>query len=179
MRVCWFCQQVNGDTATTCVRCGTDISRQTTLPPSAYLERRLPDVVARRNASYRILLLLLPFVVALTLWFWLGFIPAIFKNAESVRRQQLAYNQRVIETALASCRADTGGVPTRRLEVLQQYGVKAGDLTPGADTTRWRGPYLPGGAFPANPYRAGDGPNGWDYFINGSEGSVLPRKVSR
>ena len=178
MRVCWYCQQVNGDTAERCGRCGMEITRQRPLPPTAYVARPLPDVVARRNRSARLLLVLLPFALALTLWFWLGFIPAVFQDAEGVRAAQLTRNRAQVEAALKACRDDTGGVPLRRLEVLQQYGVKAGDLTPGGDPSRWRGPYLVGGAFPFNPYRPRDGAGGWRYTVIGDRGTIEPAHVS-
>ncbi len=174
MRVCWSCQQVNGDTAERCGRCGMAIARQAPLPPTVYVARPLPDVVARRNRSYRLLLVLLPFAVALTLWFWLGFIPAVFQDAEAARAAQLARNRARIEDALRACRDDTGGVPLRRLDVLRQYGVTAGELTAGADPARWRGPYLPGGAFPSNPYRPRDGAAGWRYVVSGNTWIVEP-----
>jgi hypothetical protein len=174
MRVCWFCQQVNGDTDTQCGRCGSNIERQVALPPGAYVERKLPDVVGRRNRSARLLLVTLPFAVALTLWFWLGFIPAVYQDADAIRATQLRQRQQQIEAALEACRRDTGGVPARRLAVLQQYGVKAGDMTAGAKPGQWRGPYLPGGAFPLNPFRPQDGSAGWRYTTNGDEGSVAP-----
>lgn len=177
MRVCWFCQQVNGDTAETCGKCGNDISRQPPLPATAHPARPLPDVVGRRNRSYRLLLVLLPFALALTLWFWLSFIPSVFQDAEEMRQSQLRDSQARITQALQACLRDTGGAPLR-LDVLQQFTVTAADLTAGANPTGWKGPYLPIGQFPPNPFRPTDGSAGWRYTTAGNRGTVTPAHIS-
>jgi hypothetical protein len=179
MRVCWNCQQVNGDSDERCGNCGGDIALLQPLPGAAPLARRPADYVTRRNRGYMLLLVILPYAVALVLWFWTGFIPALFKDADTQRRQLLTANQRQIEAALDKCLDDTGGVPTR-LAVLQQYGITPGDLTPGAVPRRWNGPYLPAGApFPINPYRARDGIAGWHYRVIGTRADVTPVHASR
>lgn len=173
MRVCYICAQVNSDTATACTNCGVDISAARVLPPTAPIARRLPDVVERRNRSYRLLLVLLPFAVALALWFWLDMIPGIFHEAAKTRAAQLAMAQEAIEKALTACRRDTGGLPMR-LEVLQQYTVAAADLTLGARLAGWKGPYLLPGAFPRNPYLPRAGVAGWRYRVSAGEWHVAP-----
>jgi hypothetical protein len=172
MRVCWNCQQVNGDSDERCQRCGADIGHLPVQPGDRPAPGRREDYVARRNRGYMLLLVILPYALALVLWFWTGFVPALFRDADTQRHAMLAANQRQIEEALDQCRRDTGGVPTR-LAVLQQYGVKPGDLTPGATPRRWNGPYLPAGSpFPLNPYRARDGVNGWRYRVLSNRGEV-------
>lgn len=174
MRVCRACQTINGDSDVRCRDCGVDISAQYRLSPAMALPRPLPDVLARRNRNYLWLLILLPLVVIGNLTFWCGVVPSLQREAVDARETTLQHNQQAIEQALAACKRDTGGVPTR-LSVLQYVGVAKSDLTPGADARTWRGPYLPAARpFPANPYRPRAGAAGWRYRMHGNDGTVSP-----
>lgn len=175
MRVCRSCQTVNGDSSQVCRVCGEHIGEQLCLAPEVPVPRPIPDVLARRNRRYLFLLLLIPLLLCSALWFWLAAVPGMQHQLTDARRKQLAANQQTITKALAACLGDTGGVPTRDLNVLRQYGVMPGQLTPGARPSRWKGPYLPAGQpFPANPFRPHDGVAGWEYQVRGTAGTVTP-----
>lgn len=177
MRVCRHCQHINGDTDTHCRACGGDIAAQMTLTPDTPVARTIPDLIAGRNRRAMLLLFILPLVVALNVVFWVDVVPGFFAQAGQARAQRLQVNQAMIEHALARCQADTGGVPLRDLAMLQYSRVTAADLTPGAKPHRWRGPYL-SQPFPANPYRANDGVQGWRYTSRGQTGIVVPAHIS-
>jgi hypothetical protein len=119
---------------------------------------------------------LLPFALALALWFWLEMIPGIFHDADRARATQVANSQAAIEAALRACHRDTGGLPAR-LEVLQQYGVSAGELTASARPAGWKGPYLPPGDFPPNPYLPRAGVAGWRYRVSAGQWRVEPARA--
>ncbi|MHB9133097.1 MAG: hypothetical protein ACYDBB_18670 [Armatimonadota bacterium] len=151
------------------------ISTQVLLPAGLLVPRPTPNVLIRRNRGYLLLLILLPIIIVLQVIFWTRLMPGLYTEADTARKEQLAKNQQQILDALDQCRQDTGGVPAKRLKVLQQYGVAPGDLTPGSNTHRWRGPYLPAGSrFPANPYRPHDGVEGWTYSVKNNGGMVTP-----
>jgi ribosomal protein L40E len=172
MRVCRRCQRVNGDTDDVCRQCGVGIATQVRLHAEARVPRPLPDVIARRNRGYLILLALLPLAVLLNLAFWAASLPAYFHERDTARQARAEANLTMLRDGLAKCRSDTGGVPLR-LETLRNPAVNPGDLSPGGDATRWNGPYLPTDVpFPENPYRPDDGPAGWQYAVHGDNAEV-------
>jgi len=152
-----------------------DISLQLRVHPATPIMRPTPKILERRNRGYLLLLLLIPIVVILNLAFWTGFVPSMAHTANETRNRRLTVNQRAIEQALTACHSDTGGVPVTDLAMLQQFGITAGDLTPGARLHQWKGPYLPSGQpFPVNPYRPNDGAAGWRYEVHGDTGTISP-----
>lgn len=177
MRVCRHCQHINGDSETYCRRCGGEIASQITLPADTPIPRTVPDVLARRNRRALLLVLLLPAIVAINVFFWADVVPGFVSQADQARAQRLQANQHLIETALARCQADTGGLPVRGLDTLTHSRVTAADLTAGANPHQWRGPYLPV-PIPANPYHPNDGTHGWRYTIHNGAAIVQPAHMS-
>jgi len=138
------------------------------------LPRAAPDIVSRRNNNYLLLLLILPCLAVMMYWFWEGFVAQTLRAADVARIHLLAENRQRITEALSSCRRDTGGAPVR-LEVLQQFGCASGDLSPGGNPRKWRGPYLPSSdPFPTNPYLPLAGIEGWRYVTHGDEYTLTP-----
>lgn len=173
MRMCRHCQHINGDSETHCRRCGGEIASQICLSPDAPIPRAIPDTLARRNRRALLALLLLPAILALNVLFWAEVVPGFFAQADRARAARLQVHQHSIDSALARCHGDTGGVPAHNLLVLTYSRVTAADLTPGADPRQWRGPYVTT-PFPANPYRPHDGVRGWQYHLRNGRGTVTP-----
>ncbi len=174
MRVCRVCQAVNGDSEVRCRECGTAIAGQVCLPPRMPVPRAVPDVLARRNRNYLLLLILAPLLAVLMYAFWDTFLLRTYHEVDDARRQAQAANLAHIQNALAHCRADTGGVPVH-LEGLRQFVAAPADLSPGANPAHWRGPYLPTTEpFPDNPYHPATGADGWHYVVDKDDGIVNP-----
>lgn len=179
MRFCRTCQRINGDTDTACRGCGTELASQLVLPPATAVPRALPDHLARRNRNAALLLGIIALGTLLNLFFWRVDLPALQRTQAQERRALLQQRQTRILDALTTCLRETGGIPAHRLSVLQQFAVTRADLTPGADPTRWSGPYLPLSApFPENPYRPGDGADGWRAAVKHGKVVVWPAHES-